>query len=349
MQGAFSDSWHKIKWLLLIIAALFLYNFLATPGFFHLEIKEGRLYGTLIDIGKRGTPVMLLSIGMTLVIATGGVDLSVGAVMAIVGALGARLILGSRAAEMLGKDVSPATVAHYSFIIVLTLALIVGCGAGLWNGALVSFLRVQPIVATLILMVAGRGLAQLITGGQIITFENPAFAYLGGGYFLGLPFSYALVAVSFLATALLVRKTALALFIEAVGDNERASAFSGINTRFIKCFAYAASGFFSALAGLIAASDIKAADANNAGMYLELDAILAVVIGGTSLTGGRFYLFNSLIGAVLIQSLTTTILTRGVPVEYTLVVKAILILAVCLIQSETFRQAITSRWQRRTA
>jgi len=243
-------------------------------------------------------------------------------------------IIGSLAAKLVAEN-------HWPFASVLLICLAAGAALGLWNGSLVSFIGVQPIVATLILMVAGRGIAQLLTGGQIITFENDSFAFLGGGYFLGLPFTYTIVALSFLALALLVRKSALALFIEAVGDNERASHLSGINSRFIKCYAYATVGFFSALAGLIVASDIKAADANNAGLYLELDAILAVVLGGTALTGGRFYLFNSLLGAILIQTLTTTILTRGIAVELTLVVKAIIILLVCLIQSEQFRALLT--------
>jgi galactofuranose transport system permease protein len=138
-------------------------------------------------------------------------------------------------------------------------------------------------------------------------------------------------------TYVLVRKSALGLFIESVGDNETASRYSGINTRLIKCVAYGTSGFFAAVAGLIVASDIKAADANNAGLYIELDAILAVVLGGTALTGGRFYLLNSLVGALLIQTLTTSILTRAVPVEFTLVVKAGMIFIVCLAQSEQFR------------
>jgi ribose/xylose/arabinose/galactoside ABC-type transport system permease subunit len=318
-------SWSRIRWVLFILAAVLLYNLFFTPGFFKIELKQGHLYGSLIDIIDRAAPVMLISLGMTLVIATGGVDLSVGAVMAIIGSLAAKLVAEN----------------HWPFASVLLICLAAGAALGLWNGSLVSFIGVQPIVATLILMVAGRGIAQLLTGGQIITFENDSFAFLGGGYFLGLPFTYTIVALSFLVLALLVRKSALALFIEAVGDNERASHLSGINSRFIKCFAYATVGFFSALAGLIVASDIKAADANNAGLYLELDAILAVVLGGTALTGGRFYLFNSLLGAILIQTLTTTILTRGIAVELTLVVKAIIILLVCLIQSEQFRALLT--------
>jgi ribose/xylose/arabinose/galactoside ABC-type transport system permease subunit len=331
MTTEIRQSWMKIRWVILILAIVLVGNWLFTPGFFRLIFKNGHLYGSLVDIADRAAPVMLLSLGMSLVIATGGVDLSVGAVMAIIGSLAAKLVVGPQ----------------YSFPLVLIVCLIFGAGFGFWNGSLVSFLGVQPIVATLILMVAGRGIAQLLTNGQIITFETPAFVYLGSGFFLGLPFTCALVVGSAILTYLLVRKTAFGLFIEAVGDNETASRYSGINTRFIKCFAYATSGFFAALAGLIVASDIKAADANNAGLYIELDAILAVVLGGTALTGGRFYLLNSLVGALLIQTLTTTILTRGVPVEFTLVVKAMMILMVCLAQSEQFRGTVLRLFRKR--
>jgi ribose/xylose/arabinose/galactoside ABC-type transport system permease subunit len=327
------ESWLKIRGVVAILALVFAFNFFFTPGFFHVEAKSGHLFGSLIDIVDRATPVMLLSLGMTLVIATGGVDLSVGSIMAIIGSLAAKLVVQGQ----------------YPFFVVLVLCLAAGIALGLWNGALISFIGVQPIVATLILMVAGRGIAQLLTNGQIITFENPGFVYLGSGFFAGVPFTYSIVAIAFVLTALLVRKSALGLFIECTGDNENASRYAGINTRFVKCFVYAASGFFSAAAGLIVASDIKAADANNAGVYLELDAILAAVLGGTALTGGRFYLFNSLIGALLIQTLTTTILTRGVPVEFTLVVKAIMILLVCLAQSEQFRTALGRVLLRRNA
>lgn len=330
---AVKSSWQKLRWLLLVLGIVLLYNAIFSSGFFRIEMKDGRLFGSMIDVVDRATPVMLLALGMTLVIATGGVDLSVGAVMAISGALAARMVAKS----------------GIPFGWTLLASIGAAIGAGLWNGMLVSFLRVQPIVATLILMVAGRGIAQLVTDGQIITFENAAFAYLGGGYFLGLPFSYTMVLAAFVVTAVFVRKTALGLFVEATGDNEKASAYSGINTRTIKCFAYAASGLFAGIAGLIVAADIKAADANNAGLYLELDAILAVVLGGTALTGGRFYLFNSLVGALLIQTLTTTILTRGVPVEYTLVVKALVILVVCLVQSETVQRAVAKSFSPKAA
>jgi ribose/xylose/arabinose/galactoside ABC-type transport system permease subunit len=317
-----SEAWHHLKWPLIALAAVLLFNFLFTPLFFHLEVKDGRIYGSLIDILNRAAPVMLLCLGMTIVIATGGVDLSVGAMMAMAGSIAALLI----------------TKSGYSFISIVLLTVF-ACGiAGTWNGILVAYAQVQPIVATLILMVAGRGIAQLLTNGQIITFENPAFAFFGGGKFLALPFPITIVAATFVILSTVVNRTAAGLFIEAVGDNEKASNYSGINTRLVKLAAYTLSGICAGLAGLIVASDIKAADANNAGLYLELDAILAVVVGGTALTGGRFYLLSSLAGALLIQTITTTILTRAIPVEFTLIVKAVVIIIVCLLQSEEFRK-----------
>jgi len=214
---------------------------------------------------------------------------------------------------------------------------------GAWNGVLVAWIGVQPIVATLILMVAGRGIAQLLTDGQIIAVENPEFSFFTGGHFLGLPFPVTIVAAMLLMTVALTRGTAMGLFIESVGNNETASRYSGVNARAVKMFVYAFAGFCAGVAGLIGASDIKAADANNAGLYVELDAILAVVIGGTSLNGGCFHLPGSLVGALIIQTLMTTIRMRAVPVEYTLVVKAMVVLAVCLLQSEEVREAI---WRR---
>ena len=322
-----SSTWTQLQWPLAALGLVLLFNFIFTPGFFHLEMKEGRLYGSVIDILNRAAPVMLLSLGMTLVIATGGVDLSVGAVMAVSGSIAALLVARAGFPVLAVVPIS------------LSAALLVGC----WNGLLVGFLKVPPIVATLILMVSGRGIAQLLTGGQIITFENKPFEFIGRGVLFGLPFTVALTAGVFALLIWIKRKTAAGLFIESTGDNETASRYAGINTRLVKLLVYAFCSGCAGLAGLIVAADIKAADANNAGLWLELDAILATVIGGTPLAGGRFHLAGSLIGALLIQTLTTTILTRGVAVEFTLVVKAVVIVTVCLLQSETFRQSISRR------
>ncbi|MFT3991660.1 MAG: ABC transporter permease [Luteolibacter sp.] len=309
----------RIFWPLLALALLLLFNHLFTPGFFHVEIRDGRLYGTLIDILNYGGPIMLLSLGMTLIIATGGVDLSVGAIMAVAGGVMAQVA------------VSHGPWAAFAAAIAIATCL------GAWNGVLVSTIRIQPIVATLILMVAGRGAAQLITGGQILNFNDPTLVYIGNGSFAGLPFTCWLVAIMLFITLALTRKGALGLFIEAVGDNEAASRLAGINARWVKFATYVFGGLCAGFAGLIAASNIRSADANHAGLYAELDAILAVVIGGTALTGGRFYLVGSLVGAVLMQTLTTTMYARNVSSDIAPVPKALVIITVCLLQSEPAR------------
>ncbi len=318
-----------LVWPLVALGALLLFDVLFTDGFARITIKGGHLYGSLVDVLKQASPVMLLSLGMTLVIATAGVDLSVGALVAIAGSVAAKLLAEQH------WSLPPVVLA------VLALCLVLGA----WNGVLIGGLGVPPIVATLILMVAGRGIAQLLSGGQIITVERPAFTFIAGGYFLALPFPLAIEGAVLLITAGLTRGTAMGLFIESIGNNETETAgrFAGVNVRAVKMFVYVFCGLCAGAAGLIEASEIKAADANHAGLYQELDAILAVVIGGTSLSGGRFHLVGSLIGALIIQTLTTTILTRGVPVEYTLVVKAVVVLGVCLLQSEGVQQLAFQR------
>ena len=323
----------RIVWPLAALGALLLFNLLFTGGFFRVEIKNGHLFGSLIDILNRAAPVMLVSLGMTLVIATRGVDLSVGAVAAISGAVAALLI----------------TKGDTGLAGVVSVALLAALVAGAWNGVLVAWLGIQPIVATLILMVAGRGVAQLITNGQILVFENKPFEFIGGGFLFGLPFTVSIVAIAFAFAWFATRKTALGLFIEAVGGNETASRYAGIGDRTVKLIVYAFCGLCAGVAGLILTSDIKGADANNAGLYIELDAILAVVVGGTSLDGGRFRLAGTIVGALLIQTLTTTILSRGVPVEFTLVVKALVVVLVCLVQSESFRDWLAGLARRRAS
>jgi simple sugar transport system permease protein len=191
--------------------------------------------------------------------------------------------------------------------------------------------------------------AQLITGGQIINFTDPAFTYVGNGHLLGLPFTLALVVAMLAATYALTRGTSAGLFIAAVGDNETAAHYSGVDPRRVKFLVYVFAGFCAGLAGLVAASNIKSADANHAGLYLELDAILAVVVGGTALTGGRFYLLGSVVGALLIQTLTTTMYARDVSSEIAPVPKALVILAVCLFQSDAARTRLARIFRRRAA
>jgi simple sugar transport system permease protein len=224
-------------------------------------------------------------------------------------------------------------VAASSLGMALAASLGVALLCGLWNGVLVAGLRLQPIVATLILMVAGRGLAQLLTDGQIVTVYYQPFFFLGSGYLAGLPFSLLVVAVVFAVTVLLMRKTALGLFIQAVGINPVAARLAGLRTASLIVFVYMFCSACAGLAGMLITSNIKSADANNAGLLLELDAILAVTLGGTSLAGGKFSLAGSMIGALIIQTLTYTIYSLGVPPEVNMVVKSVVVFVVCISQS----------------
>jgi simple sugar transport system permease protein len=240
---------------------------------------------------------------------------------------------------MAGAVAATSTVAGYPLPLVLLSALAVGIACGLLNGLLVAVLELQPIVATLILMVAGRGIAQLVTEGVIVTFTEPGLIFVGTGGFLGVPMPVVLAAALALLAVLVVRRTALGMLIESIGVNRSASTYAGINSRLLIIIVYAFSGFCAALAGIIAAADIRGADANNAGLWLELDAILAVVIGGTSLLGGRFSILMSVLGAIIIQAMNTGILISGFPPEYNLVVKACVIIMILLAQSASLSPA----------
>ncbi len=313
--------------LIIILGAIALIS----PGFLNVSFQNGRLYGSVIDILVRAAPVALLTIGMTLVIATKGIDLSIGAVIAICGAVAATLI-----------------TSGHSIPVVIAVSLAVGIACGIWNGILVAILDIQPIIATLILMVAGRGIAQLITEGVILTFNDDSFSAIGTGAFAGIPMPVIIWVVTALLVGILVRKSALGFLIEATGINRRASALAGVRARFLLFFVYAISGLCAAVAGMIVTADIRGADANNAGLWLELDAILAVVIGGTSLNGGRFSITASLIGALIIQTINTGILVSGFPPEFNLIIKAGIIIVVLTLQSPAIGTLIGFTRSRKT-
>ena len=287
---------------LVALAILVIFNIIFVPGFLDVEItQDGRLYGRVFDILNRSSSLIILSLGMTFVIATAGIDISVGAVVAISGAVCCSLIGGR------GDG-----VAEYPMIVAMIAAVAAGVICGMWNGFLVAKIKIQPMVVTLILMVAGRGIAQLLTEGQIITVYYAPFSYIGG--------------------------TSLGLFIQSVGINPTASRYAGINVALIIFLVYAFSGFCAGVSGLIESSLIRAADANNAGLNMEMDAILAVALGGTLLSGGKFYIGGSIIGAITIQTLTTTMYAMGVASDQLPVVKAIVVIILCLIQSKHFRE-----------
>jgi len=338
------ESW--LFWPLVAWVIILLLNVIFQPEFFKIGIIDDpvygkHLYGNLVDVFNNGAPLILVSIGMTLVIATGGIDLSVGAVIAISAAMGAVLINPALGNKLISNEILTRNATNTPLPLIILATLAAGVVCGLWNGFLVSRARIQPMVATLILMVGGRGIAQLITNGQIMTIYYTPYFWFGNGYILGLPVSIYIVVAVLILSWILVRKTSIGLFIESVGINAKSSYFSGIDEKNVKLLVYAFCGLCAAIAGLILSSYVHSADGNNNGLDYELDAILAVVMGGTLMSGGRFSLLSSAIGAVVIWTFTLTMYTFGVPANALLAGRAVLVLIVILLYSDQTRQFLT--------
>jgi galactofuranose transport system permease protein len=313
---------HRLFWPVSCLLGLILINTVVRPQFIKITLRDGELYGALVDILRQSAPLMLVALGMTIVIATRGIDLSVGAVMAVTGAVTLTMIDGSS---------SPTSVS--TVLIAIAAGIAVAFGLGMWNGMLVAVLKIQPIIATLVLMLAGRGVALLITGGFITTVNSPPLKFVASGDVLGLPFAFIIAAVAVTVVGLFERRTALGVLTEAVGINPEASRLAGVRSRGIIFGAYALSATMAGVAGVIYSSNIMAADANAAGELIELYAILAVVLGGTSLLGGKFSIAGTVIGVLIIQTLDSTILFLGVPSAEKPVVFAVVVIIVVLIQS----------------
>lgn len=322
---------------LFCLALVLLVNIITTPDFFTLEIRDGMLYGYIIDIINRASELVILAVGMTLVVsASAGTDISVGATMAVSAAVCCNILTGGERA---------ATEYANPLILGAIAALVVGTAIGCFNGFLVSKLEIQPMVATLIMFTAGRGIAQLVTDGQITYVRVDSYKVLGSslpGLPVPMPFLVAIVVV--ILTSLLLKKTALGLYIQSVGINKKASRLVGIKSVLIIFLTYAYCGLCSGLSGLIASSRIYSADANNIGLNMELDAILAVAIGGNSLAGGKFSIAGSVIGAYTIQALTTTLYAMHVSSDQVPVYKAIVVVVIVALQSPGF-----ARWRKSLA
>ncbi|GLI26724.1 sugar ABC transporter permease [Agromyces rhizosphaerae] len=333
---------HRLFWPAVALVALIVVNTIARPQFIGITVRDGQLYGALIDILRNSAPLMLVALGMTIVIATRGIDLSVGAIMAVSGAVALTIIDGSPDPEHLG-----------TVLVAVVTAIAVSLVLGAWNGLLVSVIGIQPIIATLVLMLAGRGVALLITDGFITTVNSAPYAYIATGYLFFLPFALLISIAAITLLAVFERRTALGVLTEAVGINPEASRLAGVRSRGIVFGAYAVSGVLAGVAGIIYSSNIRAADANAAGLFIELYAILAVVLGGTSLMGGKFTIAGTVIGVLTIQTLESTILFLGVPSAQSPVFFAVVVIVVVLVQSPSLhrwaRNALRSARERRTA
>lgn len=326
---------HRLFMPLLCLTVVLLLNILKTPNFFEISVKNGVLYGYMIDVMNRASELVILAVGMTLVTAaSGGQDISVGAVMAVSAAVCCQILSGGKVSTNTFEN--PLALA-----IIVALVAAVICGA--FNGFLVAKLRIQPMVATLILFTAGRGIAQLITQGQITYIRVDKYKVMGGYLkHCPIPTSIFFAVISVIIVSLILKKTALGLYIESVGVNGSASRLVGLNSTMIKFLTYIICGLLAGVAGIVASSRIYSADANNIGLYLEMDAILAVALGGNVLGGGKFSLMGSVIGAYTIQALTTTLYAMNVSADQLPVYKAVVVVIIVVLQSPVFKKSIAN-------
>lgn len=287
------------------------------------------LYGRIIDILNRGSEAAILAIGMTLVVSSSaGTDISVGSVMSLCASFCCMLLAG--------YGVSSTTELAVPLFVGILGGLLMGAVCGMFNGTLVAFFKIQPMVATLILYSAARAIGLLLCNDLIVYVRNPSFAFFGS--FVGpLPTPLVIAAVCVAVVSLVLRKTALGMYIQSVGINSKASRIAGLNSKRIIFLTYTICGLFAGIAGIVNSSRITSADSNNIGLYLEMDAILAVALGGNSLGGGKFNLAGSIIGAYTIQAITTTLYALGVSAAQAPVFKAVIVIIIVAIQSTPVR------------
>lgn len=299
---------------LIALLGLLAFNVVFTPNFLHPQTLA-------VNISQVAT-IALVAVGMTLVIATAGIDLSVGAVMALAGALAPMIFLSDFAAA------NPAIGLAAALVFPLLVAFLCGC----FNGYLVAVLGVQPIIATLILFIAGRGVAQVLTNGNLQTFSHPGFSVIGTMRIGGIPLQGWLVLMIALALTYVIGRTIWGRYLLAAGGNERAARMAGVPVRRVKILAYAICSVLAGLAGLIVVAINSASDAARIGQLMELDAIAAAVVGGALLQGGRAPIMGAVLGAVIIQLVKYSLLANGIADEWALVAKAAIILVAVYLQ-----------------
>ncbi|MFC0104942.1 ABC transporter permease [Kibdelosporangium aridum] len=291
------------------LGILILYNLVFTENFATLT----NLNTQLVQV----TPILIAALGMALVIGTEGVDLSVGSVMALAAAL---LPL------YLGYGLMPAIV----------VALLGGALCGLFSGTLVAVVGIQPIVATLALLVGGRGLALVLADGRLKDIRNPVLLDMGSGSVLGVPIVVLIAACLTLVVGFLVRYTTFGRQLVAVGGNRSASVLAGLPVRRILIVTYVISGVLAAIAGIVATARLTASDPSAIGQLAELSAITAVVVGGTPLNGGRVRILGTVAGALLMQLISATLIKNNLPTSIALIVQAAIIVVAVLLQRPRF-------------
>jgi galactofuranose transport system permease protein len=304
---------HPLLGSVIALGLLLGFNLLFTPNFVSLQTLN-------VNLTQVAT-IVIVAVGMTLVIATGGIDLSVGSLMAIAGALAPMLFLNP-----------PFGNAALGIGLAFILPVLAAGAFGIFNGALVTRFNIQPIIATLILFIAGRGIAQVMTNGNLQSFRNEAFQVIGLGRPFGIPVQVVLMLLIVAFVAWLMRTTVFGRYVLSVGGNEAAARLAGVPVARVKLLVYGISGLLSGVAGLIVIAINSSSDANQVGLNMELDAIAAVAVGGTALNGGQANVVGTLLGALIIQLIRYTLLAKGIPDAAALVVKAVIIIGAVYIQ-----------------
>lgn len=294
---------------------LLLFNLIVTPNFLSWQTLN-------VNLTQVAT-IVIVAVGMTLVIATGGIDLSVGSLMAIAGTAAPMIFMG----KLLPIE-NMGILIILSFILPVLLVM----AFGWFNGMLVTRFSIQPIIATLVLFIAGRGIAQVATNGNLQVFKNPEFQFIAMGRIAGIPAQVIIMIIVAVLAHCLIHYTVIGRQIIAVGGNEKAARLTGIPVRRVKTFVYIVSGALAGIAGLIVVARNSASDANLVGLGMELDAIAAVAVGGSLLSGGRANIIGTVLGAFVIQLVRYTLLANGVPDAAALIVKAGLIIIAVFIQ-----------------
>ena len=330
--------------MILVMAANIFYDISqgnAAFNFFSITIKNGVLYGRLIDILNRGSEIAILAIGMTLVVsASAGTDISVGSVMSLAASFCCMLLAG--------YGVSSTNDLAVPLVVGLIGGILIACVCGCINGFLVSYLNVQPMVATLILFSAARAIGLLCCNDLIVYVRNESYQFFGG-YCGFLPTPIIIAAICIAIVSIVLSKTSLGMTIQSVGINKNASRIAGINSKRIIFACYVICGLMAGIAGIVASSRIYSADSNNIGLNYELDAILAVALGGNSLGGGKFSLAGSIIGAYTIQAITTTLYAFGVSSDVAPVFKAIIVIIIVALQATPLKDYLKRRSLKKVA
>ena len=329
------------------IAALLLlavFNLVTDPSFYKITLGYNSagdpvLSGYLMTILDYGSELAILAIGMTLVTAaTGGQDISVGAGIAIAGSVVLRVLCGTNS--------RPETL-QAPIIVAFLVSCVVAMLFGAFNGALVAYFKIQPMVATLILFTAGRSIAAWINNNELPIISEPSFSYFGGfipGVPIPTPFFIAVACM--IVIALVLRFTNLGLYTQAVGINESSSRLNGLNPAFIKFLTFVILGLCVAVAGLIKVSRLSSINYSVIAKDIEMDAILAVALGGNALSGGKFNMTASILGAYVIQFLTTTLYKFNVQSDALSAYKAIVVIVLVVLSTPVVREYLSNMWKK---